>query len=297
MKRQFLAIFLVAICTSRVGATDFTFQVTSGDWSTSNNWSPSGHPSSADTVTILNGQTCRVENANEAAFAITVNSGGVLAIKGKDLSIAYSASNTQRVTVNGRIEFSKPSSVTPRLVVNSSVKLGGNGSLQASLFDSLGPAIIEVVGNHDYRLTVESPLLVRGSFSITSPCILDNSSLFLVDEEDDTMLIGPLSTPQYYVQVSGFEGEYRVNKGTLRFGGANLCFYETGENLVLNTDGGTTNVSQYAGTCGIPAELKLLSGLLDFDVDALALNGITFTGGQLRAAPDVEVTIVHYAGY
>ncbi|TWT43724.1 hypothetical protein RAS1_01230 [Phycisphaerae bacterium RAS1] len=172
MKRASIIPLVLTMTAVTAYATDFTFAVTAGDWSQTENWSPAGRPGSGDTATILNGQTCRVENSNEAAFAVTVNSGGVLAIKGKDLSIAYSASNTQRVTVNGRIEFSKPSSVTPRLVVNSSVKLGGNGSLQASLFDSLGPAIIEVVGNHDYRLTVESPLLVRGSFSITSPCIL-----------------------------------------------------------------------------------------------------------------------------
>ncbi|MCI4442999.1 MAG: hypothetical protein JHC39_05770, partial [Lentimicrobium sp.] len=76
IKKLLLTVFLVLVQTV-VFAVTKTFNVTSGDWNTAANWSPSGVPTAADDVVITSGKSV---NISADAYALSISLTGNLTI-------------------------------------------------------------------------------------------------------------------------------------------------------------------------------------------------------------------------
>ena len=118
-----LAVFGAA--ATRAPADDCVFDVTSGVWSLWTNWDDCGGgiPESGDTAKILDGQTCSIENDDQAVDSITVDAGGWLDIKAKKLNLHSSPS-----TINGTVFCDSDAPTAGRIASPAGNDLTLNGS-------------------------------------------------------------------------------------------------------------------------------------------------------------------------
>jgi hypothetical protein len=69
-----LAAVIVVAFASRADATSYSWNVASGDWFTTTNWSPNGVPGAADDAVIANGGTATL-NAAASVTSFTLSNG------------------------------------------------------------------------------------------------------------------------------------------------------------------------------------------------------------------------------
>ncbi|TWT44822.1 hypothetical protein RAS1_12400 [Phycisphaerae bacterium RAS1] len=286
MKSKLSIALILLAAVDLATATDYTFQPQSGNsgtWSVNGNWTPNGRPGTGDTATIPTGKTCIVSSQNEAITTLTIASGAVVRVSGRDLTLVSYGSTQPAISLSGKIEMEKPSSVMPRLLVSGTLTFSGDGSIQASVADNLGPA--EVTGTDVSTRVVDfGTVTVRGSIQFTEYLNL-RDGFFVVDCADDTMLFGTLSTPTEfsYILLSG-EPAATVSDGTIRFGTAITHYAYTTIEGKFYVQGGLMEFTRYGFHVSSYIGFEVSDGELKFGDQAGvgAWNGIDFSGGQIR---------------
>ncbi|TWT46325.1 hypothetical protein RAS1_27790 [Phycisphaerae bacterium RAS1] len=296
MTRKIAVVLVVVACASVLArATSFTFSPQNGNsgyWSNQNDWAPNGVPGAGDSATIPTGKTCIVSSQNESITTLTVASGAVVRISGKDLTLALYNSTEPSISLSGKIEMEKPSSVTPRILVSGVLTFSGAGSIEASAADSLGPA--EISGTSTTTRVVDLDLVtVHGHVHFKEYLELRNG-YYTVDCADDTMFFGTLAFPVWpdypYVFVGG-QLEMNVTDGTIRFGSA-----VTDDNYVslagkFYVHSGLLEFTTYGWYLDTWATFGIYGGELKYgdQVGMGAWGGFSFEGGQIRLGQDSTV--------
>ncbi len=206
------AIFAIAFGAAEAAATDFTFNVTSGDWETAGHWAPTGTPGANDTATIPNGKTCRVEQ-DQSADSIDIEAGGtirVIATVGDPLNLAIFADST----INGTLELEGVSSKVAGLLIAGSdpITLNGTGTIRG-ITQSVGLAAIfyqSLCDDASCTLTIPD-LTITGTVAVFTNLLFGGT--VLVDDADDTIQLGHPSCAQASISLAG--GTYEVDDGQL----------------------------------------------------------------------------------
>lgn len=284
-KRAFLVGALSALFASAsYGQTTYTYIATDDIWNDDANWTPSGGPPGAlDTAVIPDGKTCRIESSAQAD-TVDVQSGGTLRIDSTSLTIDDGSS----LTVNGDLQFKKSSSTVPSLVyLEGDLTISGAGTIDAADGDpAYGPGIIQNAAGKTGDLTISnSSMTLKGSLKIDINGDLHNSGTFLVDDADDTMEIGPLSSGTLRGVING-AGNFTASAGTLKIGRMALKGSPDAWTGTVTASGGTFHLTEYVVSHLGHGNVQLNSGGT-IKVDALWISqgGYTLTEGDIIFAP------------
>ncbi|TWT45189.1 hypothetical protein RAS1_16110 [Phycisphaerae bacterium RAS1] len=287
MKRS-LQILIAAMCIGGSGAafaTDYTFNVTSGDWGNQNNWNPQFVPSSGDTATIPNGRTCNVANANQTCGKVTVDSGGTLKVTARDLTISSSGPSGARLVINGDLKLEKSGSTLGRLLFSGfDVEVTGSGTISALADNGGGGAI---VGDTTYLLKVGSGFPIVGS--IVFLVGVENNGNILVNDANDQLDFGDMQTGTRYTLRGA--GIIEAAAGTIRFG--RVQFKGDRPALSLAVTGGEMRLTTYGYYVDTWNTFYVFGGTLALEKALTSKGGLDFEGGQIVVSGDA-VAVFEY---
>ena len=154
-----LTMVVLVLGPSVASAEDFTFDATDGDWNSPENWlEDGGPPRTGDRATIPNGKTCRLQTADQAAYVVSVQSGGKLVIESKKLLLDEVGS----LAVDGTLELNNTASAPGHLAWVGGLHISGSGTIDCG--DGL---ISPDSGSGDLAIgTVGEAPTIKGSVSI-----------------------------------------------------------------------------------------------------------------------------------
>ncbi|TWT41192.1 hypothetical protein RAS1_38860 [Phycisphaerae bacterium RAS1] len=276
-------LLVCVAASSTAAATSYTFTANgnaSGDWGDQQNWSPStGYPIVGDTATIPNGKTCLVEQANQRCLTVTVNSGGILLVKGRNLTI------DSGMQINGDLQLKEVSNVLGRIYFESDIQLSGSGKVDARVANGLGRG--EFLGSGSAYVYIGSSLSVVGSLNFY--CWVTNDGTIETDGSD-VMNIGPTSGSTIAVDgatgvfAASGEREITFNRASLSYGGLDW------PRKLWVKEGTIRLTSNCVCTNGKWSVLIDGGGKFIVETNAAFAKPLTFSCGTIRLAP--EVTLV-----
>ncbi|MCG3129066.1 MAG: hypothetical protein CHACPFDD_03975 [Phycisphaerae bacterium] len=261
-----VTLTLIAVSATSLAQTTYTFQPSSGVWDTPGNWDPTGKPVAGDKAIIPSGRTCRIENEDAAVKLLAVD--GTLRISGYSLTLGDPADNTT-LELGGRIEFKKPSTEVPELLIYNEITTTGPGTIDAQVdpADTDEGIIGDADSPADSRLVIGSQTFVEGS--ITFLVSVTNDGHMIVDDDADTMVLGGSESPPTN-EFEGSGGSLSVSgNGTIRInamdldgtgtwtvtGSDNSLLWLTDKFAIPNPGSFNTDIEVKRGTLDIDAEL------------------------------------------
>lgn len=221
---------------SVIGGTK-TFNVSSGNWSNSNNWSPTGVPTEADDVIIPTSTTlCTVDISTAVADTIVVETGAVVNIS-VSCKLTLDNDSSSGSTVDGQIFLDSSGNSAPPILafIDQSHVVDGDGRIWG---DNSGCVILIGTG-----ITLTSQLAaadegIRGSLTIMGVRVGGSTGTFIneglvestgllvlhadtiIDDIDGAIWRAKECGPvlRFDRQALGLEGDFIVECGaTLRF--------------------------------------------------------------------------------
>lgn len=273
-----LVIFTVVVQASTAWATDYTFDVTSGDWNLSSNWDPPGIPGENDKAIIPNGKTCKITITSQEVKTIDVQTGGTLGIEGGTLTIGI-GNDPLTSTINGSLYLKKPSSATPKLRVRNQMTFTGSGKITARQTDGHGLGEIQSMGPGS-EFIVGGDLTVMGTIKILVSTT--NNGTIKVDHADDELAFGNAVALSQYTIDGPSTGKLLVSAGLMRLNYVNL----TGA-VKWNITGGelwVTDLISISDPNDFTTKVDITGGTLDLDDDFQTNGGIKFGGGRIELA-------------
>jgi hypothetical protein len=281
MKIRFIKyLFLASIFfSSHVYAAVKTFTGT-GNWNSTNAWTPNGTPSSSDDVVIPTGKSPNVNISNGQCRSLTIQTGATLSIgNSKSLTV----NNTAGLSISGTLDISSGAITISNTGTAFSINSGGtvswspgtNNLANATLFTNctenfaasstlvikkwydlnvgLGSVISGNLGNltingvsgiWQMKNTLQS-CRVYGTLSITSSYIvLDNTNAISNTTLGNIILNNSSSYLDFYNGTHS--GTFTVNTGdvTINYGELD-CIYSSGTgNCIFNLNGSLTMTNQ-----------------------------------------------------
>ena len=299
MKYSLLSLIVVlATAGVAVGQTAYLFvpqNGTSGEWSTSSNWSPTGTPGYLDSATIPSGKTCNISTSSADIDSVTVN--GTLHISERSLTIHGGSNSTS--TVNGTLSFNVVSGAAqrPELLLNTSIRIDGTGLITGRRASgNTGYGVIRSCPTDTCARTLEvgAELEVAGSIKFETMDLellatISSAAALIVDSSYDEMIIGADLDAAQFTTFHG-KGSLDVSAGVATF--ANTA-YISGCIWTVNVIGGDVLMDADSVLTGTDMLVYVDSGDLtvetDLSIGALVIGGgAAFFSAELQ---DGEVTV------
>lgn len=240
-------------------AAHYDFVATTGKWSDLDNWDPTppvDPPGFADTVTILAGKTCTIEDESTSTASLEVEAGGTLGIEANQALWLYGDS-----IIDGLLYMNDdgPGGGGSGIIIFADLELSGTGTISAEAPTYGSGFIIGKTNIFDYDLTVTDVTIV-GEIAISAD--LTNNGTFKVTHADDTMLIGAVHNAWGFPMITG-TGSFEVSAGELQL---NALDFGTEITTWLVT-GGTLKVHSYlcVGCRDFKGNLEFTGGTFDVD--------------------------------
>ncbi len=296
-----LVIVLVFGMAMSAKATPFTFTAaaeggSTGVWATPGNWIPSGPPSSGDAVTIPDGKTCRVANANQSATSFVVEDGGNLKLVGRSLTIT----DDSRIDTYGIFFFETSGGNDGELIIGADLTISGDPNHSgdpAGVFEAhnSNKGIVSTSGG--YTLTLDGlknhgPYF-RGSFDVQVSLVM-NGGQFVADIGEVVNLGHQGANDPSITYVSDgaqfdIYGELHIGKVTFPTSTGEAADFNT---LFAGTPSGTIEIMDVCSGC---ADIRGLfwvvsGGTLDVNADLCTPDTLTFLNGNIDVADGVSAS-------
>jgi hypothetical protein len=267
----------------------------SNDWHTAENWSEEGVPTNTDDVIIPAGLTCIISNGNAVAKSIDVASTAVLRIVSRDLTVGNSNTTFAVVDIDGDLQFSD-TGTDPRLLFYGWLDLQGSGTIDASDGNGYGPCEITNASGETGGVQTGSDLTVKGSVYLWAQGWFYCDCLFLVDDADDTMRLGEMTTGAQ--RRMGGTGTLKSTAGLLQLGRWRLSIYQNypveiiwSGSIVVDGSNATVQLTEYTGRQDGRGSVEVKNGgTLDIDTDWGSEAAFSFTNGTIEVARGMLVT-------
>ncbi len=271
----------VAAAATPTWATGYTFTANngaSGSWDDANNWDPvTGPPGSGDTATIPNGKLCRVDQDNQEADSIDVQSGATLEII-NSVTNGPSLAITDNSTINGYLYFTGTHAI---LTIAADLTISGTGTITVSDRANDTGHILSVLISSLNKLTIGAGITVVGSVNFLVD--LDNDGTFIVNNSNDYMNLG-CGAGCAELTIEG-EGKYDVSAGTLHISQVSFTGIDVSS---WGVTGGKLLIHSFCAGCDdFGGELTLSGGTLDVDADLCTEHNFKFNNCTIEVASGV----------
>lgn len=281
-----VTIALALVCVMSVGASSaiaqdtFTFNVTNGVWNRHQNWlGPAGEkPEAGDTAIILTGQTCRVEDADQAAKLIHVQPNATLRLLGKSLTLGEEGAVTS-APVDGQIVLGANGTGVSMLLIKGTVQFQRRFNVGAIVGEDPNARITRPIDSTEpAAILVPSDFEVRGSLKVTLPIIF-NYGTFLTNP-GDVMQLGPDAAPGEEMQIVG-AGLFEAIGGEMRFAATKLASSATWRATLQ----GTIRVTDQAIDGGRSGDVHVAGfAKLILEGDYKTTGNLRLSGGEIRVS-------------
>ncbi len=261
-----------------------------GTWANPGNWSPkSGPPSGGDAVTIPDGKTCLVANADQSAARFTIENGGTLKLVARSLTITGDSA----IESTGEFLFETSGGDDGELVIGANLTIGGipnHSGDPSGAFRAHGSNNGVISSNGSYTLTLDGlknhGVYFYGSFDVRVSLVMIGGQ-FVVDLGEVVNLGYPGARDPSISFVSD-RAQFNI-LGALHIG--NVTFPATkGQPADFNTlfGGGPSPVIEITDACSGCADMRgifwIISGTLNVNADLCTPDTLSFLNGTINVA-------------